>query len=160
MIGKNNPLNIRYSPLNNWLGQSGQTKGFCDFQNVAYCIRAVGYLLMISYRKKGALTYAQLIERFAPGSENPSGYYIAFVCDKCNVFPWDCPEDYFDFANMIYYMWRFEQGEWPNSYLRKINFILTVSFEKRHINSGNISIIKYYPIKLNDYEKKIYFDLF
>lgn len=157
MIGKNNPLNIRYSPLNNWLGQTGQTRGFCDFESVAYCLRSVGYLLMVSYQRKGAFTYAQLIGRFAPRSENATDNYIAFVCDKLHVYPFDCPENYEDFANMIYYMWRFEQGEWPNTYVTKIRNVLMVCFQCKEIKQGKLRFNKFYPLKIQSYEKD-YFD--
>lgn len=111
MIGKNNPLNIRHGfPL--WKGQDlikPQTKGFCNFIDVRFSIRACAYLLMRSYRKKGLRTYAELIKRYAPESENPTWAYINFVIPG-NRMPFDVPSTQFDFAQMIYKMSVFESG--------------------------------------------------
>ena len=79
MIGNNNPLNIRYSVKNRWIGQTGETRGFCNFSSTVYCVRACAYLLMRSYRKRGKRTYAELIETFAPPVENPTHDYVTFV---------------------------------------------------------------------------------
>lgn len=92
MIGKNNPFNLRYSHLNNWIGQTGQTRGFCDFQSIDYCIRAVAILVMRSYRKKNVLTISEIITRYAPPSENKTNDYISFVCNKMSAFPFDIPQ--------------------------------------------------------------------
>lgn len=113
MIGRNNPLNIRYSPLNKWKGQSGYTRGFCNFRSLEFGIRCAAYLLIVSYRSKGFKMYAQLIQRFAPPSENNTVNYVKYVCDKCMVFPFDEPVTIEDFATLIYYMWCFEQGKTP-----------------------------------------------
>ena len=101
MIGKNNPLNVRYNHLNNWLGQIGQTRGFCDFDTLEHGIRAAAYLLIRSYAKKGAKSYAHKIELFAPPSGNDTNRYVDFVCGVCNVFPWDYPETLEDYRDMI-----------------------------------------------------------
>lgn len=92
MIGKNNPFNLRYSHLNIWIGQTGQTRGFCDFQSIEYCIRAVAILVMRSYRKKNVLTISEIITRYAPPSENKTNDYISFVCKKMYAFPFDIPQ--------------------------------------------------------------------
>lgn len=115
MIGRNNPLNIRYNPCNYWFGQSGKTQGFVNFRDLKFGIRAAAILLIRSYRyiEHGDFkprTYSQLIHRFAPSSENPTGNYVKYVCDKCSCLPFDCPVSVEDFATLIYYMWCFEQG--------------------------------------------------
>lgn len=104
MIGKNNPLNVRYSPLNRWKGLTGQTKGFCDFVSIYYGLRAAFYLISVSYKKKGILTYKQIIERYAPPTENNSADYVVFICNRCNVFPFDVPKTDDDWINLIHYM--------------------------------------------------------
>lgn len=89
MIGKNNPYNIRYSHRNQWLGLSNEnpsTKGFCNFIDRSYGIRAACYLLMRSYRIKRCVSIADIIERFAPSSENDSKKYIHFVAERSGVF--------------------------------------------------------------------------
>lgn len=80
MIGKNNPLNIRTSTAFEWAGQTGSTRGFCDFEDVAYCRRAGAYLLMRSYRRAHCNTVGAVICRWAPSSENETDSYIHFVC--------------------------------------------------------------------------------
>lgn len=81
MIGNNNPLNIRNSAAYNWVGQTGSTRGFCDFQAIEYCRRAGLYLLMRSYRRAGVIRLEDIIKRWAPSSENDTVSYIRFVCE-------------------------------------------------------------------------------
>lgn len=111
---KNNPFNIRYNHLNHWKGLLGNDNGFCKFMSLNYGIRTAAYLLMISYRRRGKRTYAELIETFAPSLENPTFQYVKFVTDHLGKFPFDVPESRKDFASMLYYMWWFEQGQKPD----------------------------------------------
>ena len=85
MIGKCNPLNIRTSSHFNWNGQDGATRGFCNFESVTLCRRAGAYLLMRSYRRAGVVTIAQIIERWAPPSENLTYAYIDFVSNRAGL---------------------------------------------------------------------------
>ena len=111
MIGKNNPLNIRYSKKNNWKGQIGQTRGFCDFSDIEYGIRACLYLLKKSYRKRGLLTFGELIKAYAPPSENNTQRYISYVCDKLDVYSFDKPIISTEWIKMVHYMSIFEGNE-------------------------------------------------
>ena len=111
MIGKNNPLNIRYNPLNRWKGQTGQTKGFCDFSSLEFGVRAALYLVKVSYAKKGCKTYQEIIRRFAPPVENNSDSYVHFVCDKLSVLPFDVPYYPLDWVYLIHAMSIFEGNE-------------------------------------------------
>lgn len=104
MIGKNNPLNVRFNPLNHWRGLTGSTRGFCDFSKEYYGVRAAMYLLFRSYKKLNCVTYAQMIERYAPSSENNTSFYISFICKKMHVFPFDIPQHLDDWINLFYYM--------------------------------------------------------
>ena len=106
MVGKNNPFNIRYNPRNMWLGldKNQVYRGFCNFVDIKYGIRAACYLLMVSYRKKGVLTISEIISRFAPSSENDTDRYIQFVCNGLDCFPFYYPKDKYDFAKLLYYM--------------------------------------------------------
>lgn len=124
MIGRNNPLNIKYSPLNAWKGQCGRTRGFCNFRELRFGIRTAAYLLIVSYRRAGCVTYFDLISRFAPRVENPTSNYVRFVCDKCKVLASDVPKTLEDFACMIYYMWIFEQGKTPSLSVSDIEELL------------------------------------
>lgn len=85
MIGKNNPLNIRTSSAYTWNGQTGATRGFCDFNDVMTCRRAGTYLLMRSYRRAGCKTIEAVINRWAPSSENDTNAYIQYVCKRTGL---------------------------------------------------------------------------
>lgn len=126
MIGKNNPLNIRYNRFNQWKGldlQKPQTKGFCNFIDVRYSIRACAYLLMRTYRKKGLRTYTELIRRYAPESENPTFAYIDYVV-PAHRFSFDCPVTQWDFAQMIFKMSVFESGS--EEYCKNPDYVFRV----------------------------------
>ena len=85
MIGKNNYLNIRTSSAFTWFGQTGSTRGFCDFESIEMCRRAGAYLLMRSYRKAGCKTIESVISRWAPKTENDTENYIKFVCKMASL---------------------------------------------------------------------------
>ena len=85
---RNNPLNIRYSEKNQWLGQTGERNGFCVFSEEKYGWRA-GFVLLKNYYKKGFRTVSQIVHRFAPASENPTSSYVSFVCDKLQQFGYE-----------------------------------------------------------------------
>lgn len=91
MIGRNNPFNLRYSKNNHWLGLTGQTRGFCDFVNMDFGIRAVAIMIMRTYRMKNVLTISEIIHRFAPPTENNTNKYVDFVCSQLSCFPFDIP---------------------------------------------------------------------
>lgn len=82
MIAKNNIFNIRKSEHYSWLGAEGQTKGFVNFVEPNYAIRACAYLLLKSYRIAGCHTIRRIISRFAPSAENDTENYIKFVCKE------------------------------------------------------------------------------
>lgn len=85
---RNNPLNIRYSEKNQWLGQTGERNGFCVFSEEKYGWRAA-FILLKNYYKKGFRTISQIVHRFAPASENPTSSYVEFVCDKLQQFGYE-----------------------------------------------------------------------
>lgn len=101
MIGKNNPLNIRYNHLNKWKGQIGQTRGFVDFSDLFYGVRAALYLVKISYARKGKVTISEIISTFAPPSENDTLTYIEFVCRRLKLFPFDAPVTKYAWCELI-----------------------------------------------------------
>lgn len=113
MIGKNNPMNIRYSSFNNWQGQIGQTKGFCDFKHVDYCIRAA-FKIFMSYRRRGIKSYREIVYCYAPPSENKSESYLRYVCEKLGVVSSEIPSSLFQFARLIRVMSYYEGN--PLSY--------------------------------------------
>ena len=77
----NNPLNIRFSPSNNWKGQISEQSGFCVFDIPENGIRAAMVILK-NYRKKGVTNIGDIISRWAPPTENDTHSYIDFVCKK------------------------------------------------------------------------------
>lgn len=85
---RNNPLNIRYSEKNEWLGQTGECNGFCVFSEEKYGWRAA-FVLLKNYYKKGFRTISQIIHRFAPASENPTSSYVSFVSDKLQQYGYE-----------------------------------------------------------------------
>ena len=120
MIGKNNPFNIRYTFGSNWIGRTGQTKGFCNFSSLEYGVRACAILLFRSYRKLNVLTVTEIISRFAPSSENDTDKYIQFVCNKCGIFPFDIPRDKFEMCAVMHAMSIFEGNSVSLSFIESV----------------------------------------
>lgn len=85
MKSDNNPLNIRFSKSNSWLGQIGQNKGFAKFLSMSYGVRAAIILLMNYYRKYHLDTIGKIISRYAPSSENDTQAYISYVSTMTNI---------------------------------------------------------------------------
>ena len=78
---KNNIVNIRYSPYNNWLGQIAPLRGFCQFSNVYSCCRA----FIILYNKRSSLSLRAFVTIFAPPSDgNNTERYISMLVDLLN----------------------------------------------------------------------------
>lgn len=76
-----NPWNIRYNKYNHWRGQMGEYKGFVQFASQMSAYRAF-IILMENYHKIGCKSVGQIIERFAPSTENDTDAYIGFVCTR------------------------------------------------------------------------------
>lgn len=86
-INNNNPLNIRIVTNQSWLGEKNpNTDGsFEQFQSVEYGIRA-GLLLLLNYKYKYKKdTISEIIETFAPSSENDTQSYINFVANRTKI---------------------------------------------------------------------------
>lgn len=74
-----NPLNIRASVKNNWLGSRGSYKGFVVFNSSKMGYRAA-LMLLRNYVRKGYDTVGSIINRWAPPSENDTESYVKTVC--------------------------------------------------------------------------------
>lgn len=85
---RNNPLNIRYSAKNDWLGQVGERNGFCVFSEEKYGWRAA-FVLLKNYGKKGFRSVNDIIHRFAPASENPTSSYVDYVCKRMEALGYE-----------------------------------------------------------------------
>ena len=103
MINKNNPLNLRYNASNRWKGLTGNHKGFCEFESLDWCIRAVGHVIMWSYRKRGVCTYRQIINTYCPfgdGSNDPD-LYLRYVVKTLQCDPDTEPKNFYDYARLM-----------------------------------------------------------
>lgn len=78
-LRNNNPGNIRHNPANDWKGMTGQdSAGFVQFESADYGIRAMGRIID-SYRNRGIVTLRQIIEAWAPDTENDTDSYLSHV---------------------------------------------------------------------------------
>ena len=74
-----NPLNIRFSKDTNWMGSKlKSSKGFVVFAAFSFGYRAA-VMILRSYAKRGLKTVPQIIETWAPRSENNTVEYIKAV---------------------------------------------------------------------------------
>lgn len=101
MIGKNNVLNIRASKSFSWAGQTGETRGFCDFEGIEMCRRAGLYLLMRSYRRAGVVKLEDVIKRWAPPTENNTSTYVDYVCVRSGLLRGFVLRFLSDFASVL-----------------------------------------------------------
>ena len=77
-----NPLNIRFSEKVNWIGSKlKDSKGFVVFAAFSFGYRAA-VMILRSYAKRGLKTVPQIIETWAPRSENNTVAYIKAVLDN------------------------------------------------------------------------------
>lgn len=111
-----NPLNIRYSIHNNWVGQIGEYHGFCKFSHVGYGFRAA-YRLLENYIKGGTRTIEDIIRRWAPPCENDTEVYIDFVSEDCMIhrnyqLRTQTIHDYWTIIMILRAMAKMECGEW------------------------------------------------
>lgn len=110
----NNPLNVRYSPANNWLGQTGQYKGFCVFKDEFWGIRAA-LKVIIAYMKRGIKTIEGIVETYAPRNENKTDMYVDYVSRYMGFSPRYELKDWIDILHLLQAMWRMESGTKPHS---------------------------------------------
>ncbi len=85
-----NPLNIRCSARNHWLGLDPKrpcVKGFCRFISAAHGYRAAVVLVKTYIVRYGCDTPRKIITRWAPPSENRTELYVAAVCGRCGLRP-------------------------------------------------------------------------
>lgn len=81
-----NPGNIRLGSYR-WVGEirPSQDNAFCQFQSMKHGYRALLRLLQNYRRKHGLKTIAEMIQRWAPASENNTNAYIIDVCRQMQV---------------------------------------------------------------------------
>lgn len=75
----NNPGNIRKTTID-WKGEKkGKDDAFETFEHIEYGIRAIFKLMTTYYKKHGCINIRDLINRWAPPSENDTKTYIVSV---------------------------------------------------------------------------------
>jgi len=97
---KSNPLNIRYSKSNKWVGQTGQLKGFVVFKSQKYGLRAAIKLIQ-NYIKNGNNTIEKIVSRWAPPNENDTKNYVEFVSKKTGLPKNYQIKNFADIANVL-----------------------------------------------------------
>lgn len=85
----NNPACIRYVSSNKWKGQIGAYKGFAQFSELRYGIRALIKVLRTYKKILGiSFTLTSLIARYAPPYDNnDTRAYIDYVVRVTNINP-------------------------------------------------------------------------
>ncbi len=86
-IRNNNPGNIEYSPANDWKGQIGHDGRYAIFSDMKYGVRALAILLINYYQRYGLRTVRQIINRWAPPTENDTESYVNHVAERLGVEP-------------------------------------------------------------------------
>lgn len=118
MIGENNPFNIRYHVDNHWLGQRGETRGFCNFDTVEHGVRAAIRLVCVTYRREyRIITPEAIISKFAPSSENDTQAYIEFVCKKSGFARQGALVSMRHYARLLHWMSVYEGNKVSYDYL-------------------------------------------
>ena len=85
-LRNNNPLNIRKVPGQHWRGELPSPEGragdrlFVQFESLEWGIRAAFCILNTYRRKYKAVCIEDIINRWAPPSENATSEYIRTVC--------------------------------------------------------------------------------
>lgn len=80
-LRNNNPLNIRVSPKNRWKGACTQQSdpAFVQFESMSWGIRAAYIIIRSYYRSCPAITPREILQRWAPASENNTAAYARAV---------------------------------------------------------------------------------
>jgi hypothetical protein len=87
-----NPGNIEYGPFARGMGASGSDGRFAIFPSMVEGVCALARLLIVYYDKPLANridTVREVINRWAPSSENDTNAYVMAVCHLCEVGPDD-----------------------------------------------------------------------
>lgn len=116
-IRNRNPLNLVHSSANRWQGldEPPSDGRMCRFTADQWGIRAAAVLLRTYRTKYKLLTIRQLVERWAPASENDPGRYAQVVAEYMGQTPTYIPDlnDPMELENMLRGMCRMENGPGP-----------------------------------------------
>ena len=106
-IRNNNPGNLRHSSQWQGLRTEQADPAFCQFETMAYGIRALIKTLITYHRRYGLSTVAGIIRRWAPPTENDTAAYSRAVAagihraEHQRLDFEDDPALYVDIARMI-----------------------------------------------------------
>lgn len=109
----NNPGNIEFGSFSKARGAVGSDGRFAKFKSPSQGIQAMGDLLGIYQSQHGLSTIAQMIDRWAPPTENDTGAYAARVARAVGVSvsdPIDLRNEPDKFAKMVAAMIEHENG--------------------------------------------------
>ena len=84
-IRNKNPLNIEYNKANDWEGQTGTDGRFATFSDSLYGIRAGAKLISNYMSIQNKYSVIDILERFAPSTENHTAAYAEFVAGQLGV---------------------------------------------------------------------------
>ncbi len=87
-LDNNNPGNIRLSRVR-YKGERRPSSDpeFRQFESIEWGYRAMFMLLYTYHSRHGCRTLRQMIDRYAPPSENPTSAYLRFVSQRAGVDP-------------------------------------------------------------------------
>ena len=128
----NNPLNIRFSERNAWLGILGRDKedgGMCVFEGMLYGLRAAFYLIGTYQKRYNKRTVRDIITRWAPPQDkNHTEAYIKRVCDYMKCEPEFIPhfgteEEAWDCIRMVQAMCLVENGMDFKQFITQHDFV-------------------------------------
>jgi hypothetical protein len=109
-----NPGNIRHGA--NWVGMAPEQTdpAFVQFSKPEYGIRAIARVLM-TYEAKGIDSVREIIERWAPSSENDTEAYVQDVASHLDVDPDDSIDIRQVMPELIAAIIQHENGQQPYS---------------------------------------------
>lgn len=112
-IRNHNPGNLRDTDIP-WDGVVGSDGAFEVFDDAVFGIRAMAKLLSGYYHRRGLRTVREMVNRYAPPSENDTGAYVDHVADALGVLPDDEIElDHGTLTAMCRVMILHENGQCP-----------------------------------------------
>lgn len=86
-LRNNNPFNIKKSN-NKWIGKvEGNDKVFETFDTLEHGYRAGLIILQTYYKKYKLYNYKDILNRFAPASENNLNNYLQFIWQNSSLLP-------------------------------------------------------------------------
>lgn len=101
----NNPFNLRTGC--EWVGLTGESRGFCIFDSMKNGIRAAFITLRTYYQVHGLRTIRSIITRWAPATENNTEGYIYKVAKRLGKQPdktlnFETSDDLLNLMEVIY----------------------------------------------------------